>query len=210
MLDKQTKPAKLIAGPEHILYSAESIPAGRIHFIVDGITPLLTHNPESMGTVKGPSKESRIPEPEVEAEAGLYRMEDGTCAIKGESFRGATLNASSAFKGAKRTTMKSVLSHITVVEELVPLMLRDGTPISSYVIDRRRVRVQRAGIIRARPKFMEWSAEFTFEFDPLLVREPKIICDILQDGGNRFGVGDYRPQCGGSFGRFRLREYWLD
>jgi hypothetical protein len=166
----------------------------------------MTHNPEAMGNVRGPSKESRIPEPEVEAEAGAYRLPDGCCAIKGEAFVGSLLAAASAFKGAKRTTMKSVLAHVSVLEELVPLRRRDGSPIRDYVIDRRPVVVQRARIMRARPRYDEWSAEFTIEFDPLLVREPKLIADIMQDAGSRIGVAENRPKNG----RFQVREYWFD
>src|SRR5262249_23988785 len=101
--------------------------AARIIITVDGIKPLLTHNPEAMGTEIAPGKGSRIPEAEVEAEAGVYRLSDGTCGLKGEAFRASLLGAASAWKAKAKRTMKSLLSHITVVEELIPLMRRDGT-----------------------------------------------------------------------------------
>ena len=56
----------------------------RVVFI--GISPLMTHNPASMQTQRrGKGKE--IPSPEVEAEAGTYRLEDGSCGIPGIAFR---------------------------------------------------------------------------------------------------------------------------
>src|SRR5262245_3901746 len=185
----------------------DSIVAARLIVIVDSVKSLLTHNPSSMGVEIGPGKGSRIPEPEVEAEAGVYRDEDGVCCLKGEAFRGSLLGAAPAWKAKAKKTMKSLLSHIVVVEELVPLMRRDGSLIKDYVIDRRRAIVQRQGIIRSRPRFDEWSCEFTFEYDPQLISDPKLIVDILQDGGNRIGVGDYRPSRNGPFGRFVVREY---
>jgi hypothetical protein len=90
-------------------------------------------------------------------------------------------------------------------------MRHDGTPIKDYIIDRRRAIIQRNGIIRCRPCFPEWSCTFTIEYDPELIgKEPKIIADVLQDAGNRIGVGDFRPSRNGPFGRFKVRNYALD
>jgi hypothetical protein len=196
--------------PERIAFAGGAVKAIRVHIVVDGIKPLLTHNPESMGTVKGPSKASRIPEPEDEAEAGVYRLPDGTCALKGEAFRLSLLGAAGAFKAKNRTTMKSILAHVTVVQELIPLTRRDGTPLSDYVIDKRRAIIQKSGIIRCRPRFDEWSCEVIFEYDPQLTDDPKLIATILHDAGNRMGVGDYRPQKNGPMGRYQVREYWVE
>jgi hypothetical protein len=210
---KKAKPVEAVAD-DWTQYEAETAPPGRIRVIVDGITPLMTHNPQGMGTAKAPSKGSRIPEPEVEAETGTYRLEDGTCAITGPAFRESLLEAAGAFKGPKRTSMKGLLFHIAVAEELIPLKLRDGTPIKNFEIDKRRAIVQGQGIIRCRPRFREWSAEFTVVYDSLLVREPKLIVEILNDSGNRIGVGDYRPGTSkrghGTHGRYQVRCYRIE
>jgi hypothetical protein len=191
-------------------YDSGPLQTGRITIIVDGRTPLLTHNPQSMGVTKGPSKQSRIPDPADEAEAGCYRQDDGTLCIKGDSFRGALLSAAGAWKTKGKATMKSRLGHIVVTDELIALKHKDGTPITSFEIDQRRVMVQKSGIIRSRPKFTDWSCQLTIEFDPLLVTEPTIICDILNDAGGRIGVGDFRPSKNGWFGRFSVRSYHIE
>src|SRR5262245_18713972 len=202
----QTEPTTL---EQMIPYDeATSTKAHRIRIIVDGKTPLLTHNPESMSIIKEATKGSRIPAPEIEAEAGCYRMADGTCVVKGESFRGCELAAAGAYR-IKKASLRYAFAHILVLEELLPLLRRYGTPISDYVIDKRRAIVQRQGIIRCRPRFDEWSAMFTFQYDPLIVTEPKLIVDVLQDGGGRIGVGDYRPAKNGWFGRFDVRAYQI-
>jgi hypothetical protein len=191
-------------------YSTSKLEAAhRIRILVDGRTPLLTHNPQSMGINKDAAKGSRIPEADDEAEAGCYRNEEGNLCLRGEAFRASMLKAAGAWKMKKSTTAKSLLAHVVVLEELVPLFRRDGTLITDYVIDARRAIVQKAGIIRHRPKFMEWSCLFTMEFDEMLVPKPTLIPDILQDAGNRVGVGDYRPSCNGWFGRYGVRTYKL-
>ena len=183
-----------------------------IGFHIQGISPLLTHNPESMGDTRpGAKKGSRIPEPEVEAERGLYRLEDGSCGLKGIAPRTAILSAASAFKVKRFVTMRSILSHISVTEELIPLINSEtGKRFQNFSeIDRRRVIVQKSGIIRSRPKFNNWSLYFTIAYDPALLEEAglQVLPDIVNDAGNRFGIGDYRPDCAGWFGRFSLKEY---
>jgi hypothetical protein len=184
-------------------------PNVQIRITVVGISALLTHNPESMSAPSGAKKGSRVPDPADEAEAGCYRMEDGSFGIKGVAFRESILEAASSWK-AKRVSMKNILSHMVVCEELVQLCDPDDcSPLTSYVIDRRRAIVMRAGIIRARPRFDRWRATFTVEVDPVLVPELALIVDIAADAGNRKGVGDYRPQRKGWFGRFRPLEYLI-
>jgi hypothetical protein len=192
-----------------IPYQAEVAPKARLRITVEGIEPLMTHNPASMQTGAEDGKRgSRIPKPEDEAEAGCYRLDDGTCALKAESFISAIAGkggAASAWKGKNRSTMKSRLAHIMTSEELVALSHTDGSPIRDYVIDRRPVVVQKARIMRARPRYDRWRASFTIEFDSQLVPDPKMIVDICADAGTRIGVGDYRPR----FGRFKVVSYQL-
>lgn len=179
----------------------------QLKITVDGIKPLLTHNPLGMFAAKG-GKGNTIPSPEDEAEQGVYRLDDGTCALPGVAARGCLMGAAGAWKGARaRSTMKSAISHIEVIEELIPLLYRDGRPIKEYAIDRRRVLLQKkTGIIRSRPRFDEWSMTFTIAFDELLIPKPEILIEIANDGGQRIGVGDFRPQTNGWFGRFVVRQ----
>lgn len=176
---------------------------------VVGLSPLLTHNPASMGAPKAQgTKGSNIPTPEDEAEAGAYRLPDGQCAIPAISFRSAIIEAAGAWKASgRRSSMRTILSHLEIQDELLPLWHpEDGSPLNHYVIDRRRARVQKAGILRCRPRFDRWSVTFTLVYDELLLTQPEILKDIATDAGRRFGVGDYRPQTKGWFGRFAVVE----
>jgi hypothetical protein len=192
--------------PKPIPYDRKVLPNGQIRVTVEGITPLLTHNPSSMTRTPSPAKRgTRIPEVGDEAQAGTYQLEDGTYAAKAEYFIAAIYRAAGAWKTKNRGTMKSVLAHITAIEDLVPLYHFNGEPIRDFVIDERPVIIGKARIIRARPKFDEWFTTFTINYDQQLVAEPKMIVDILADAGNRIGAGDYRPR----FGRFKVREYLI-
>jgi hypothetical protein len=195
---------------ERTPYSA-IVTTSYLNFGVVGISPLLTNNPEGMTLAKPRAKKGQqVYDPAVEAENGVYRTADGACCIKGIAFRSAILSAASAFKVKRFVTMKSLLSHIIVLQELCPLSNpQDDKPITSYEIDRRRVIVGKGGIVRARPRFNHWAAAFTIAFDRSLIDEGSLptFADVVNDGGNRFGVGDYRPECSGWFGRFAVKDY---
>jgi hypothetical protein len=142
----------------------------------------------------------------VEAEAGTYRLEDGSCGIPGIAFRNGIVQAGSAWRQPRgRASMAPLLEHIDVEEILVPLCTADGSPVTSFEIDVRRAMVQRQGILRARPKFREWGGHFTIVYDEALIHDPAILRDIAADAGTRIGVGDYRGGGKkGSFGRYAI------
>jgi hypothetical protein len=169
----------------------------------------LTHNAQAMLTPAAARGGKNIPEPEVEAEAGLYRTAHGQYAIPGLAFRLALLEAATIFKAPKgsRGSIAPWLAHIEVKEELIPLLNpADRAPLSAYEIDRRPAVVQRQRILRARPRFNNWAIGcMTLLFDEQLVPTPTILPDIMADAGQRKGVGDYRPgKSKGWFGRFAV------
>lgn len=173
----------------------------QITITIDGIRPLMTHNPQSMFGKKGARGATEIPTPEDEAELGTYRLPDGTCALRSESLPRAMHQASGAWK-IKRSSMKAIIAHIEAQGDLVPLTTHDGKPISSFAVDVRSVVLKPAGrILRARPRFDEWSAAFLIEYDETLIPDQQLLLNIAADAGRRFGVGDYRPR----FGRFTVR-----
>ncbi len=64
--------------------------------------------------------------------------------------------------------------------------------------------VQRARILRTRAKFdVPWSLGFTVEADPELVGDQEL-ARWLEIAGSRVGLGDWRPEKSGTYGRFRL------
>ena len=68
-------------------------------------------------------------------------------------------------------------------------------------VDRRSVKVGTSRVIRTRAIFPEWSLAVTAEHDPD-VADIFHIRQWAEIAGARIGLGDYRPQRGGLFGRF--------
>ena len=71
-------------------------------------------------------------------------------------------------------------------------------------VDRRSVKVGSARVIRTRAIFPEWSLAITAEHDPEVANlfNIRLWAEIA---GARIGLGDYRPQRGGLFGRFEAK-----
>jgi hypothetical protein len=90
---------------------------------------------------------------------------------------------------------------VMVLENEIPLQYkgpRDPDALfEAGFLDVRGVKVAMAKLMRCRPKFNEWSAEFTIAYneDVLNVEEVK---KALADAGSLVGVCDYRPR----FGKF--------
>ena len=63
--------------------------------------------------------------------------------------------------------------------------------------------VQRSRVLRTRAKFDEWSVVFVIDTDPELVDLEKLT-SWLDIAGRRIGVGDWRPQKSGHYGRFQV------
>lgn len=61
--------------------------------------------------------------------------------------------------------------------------------------------VQRNRILRTRAKFDEWSCAFTLDCDDELVDKDQLEA-WLDIAGRRIGLGDWRPEKSGTYGRF--------
>jgi hypothetical protein len=61
------------------------------------------------------------------------------------------------------------------------------------------VRINNARTMRTRPRFADWSVEFTATFLPSLLNRSEVV-DIFKISGFREGLGDWRPK----FGRFAV------
>ena len=177
---------------------------------VKGITPLLMANPGGMrskgGTVTVGKKV--IPTPEEEAENLAYRTDDGDLYIPTIAFRASMLRASVGEKIDKRAAKATLSGSVFVLEEQARLFHPDtGEVLTEYVIDQRRVVVQRAGIVRSRPRLNEWATTFELDCDLDVLGEgtaAEILTRYLSVAGSTVGVGDYRPEKTGMFGRYTV------
>ena len=176
----------------------------RVRIVVEGLTPLLTHRCDVEMLQQESRKRSHIQEdPKEEAKGFVYRTPDGYCGFPTIGFRNCMLTAAKSWRAPKgRASMVSVVGHVIPAPEIAPILDGEGEPyLDPPEIDVRPVIVNNSRIIRGRPRFWPWKCEFLFHYDEQLVT-PDQLATILNDGGLRVGVGDYRVEKKGWFGQF--------
>ena len=78
----------------------------------------------------------------------------------------------------------------------------------TYDIDVRTVVIQRARVVKGRPKLENWEVSFTLMYNEKLIEDHGLIKQVLEEAGERIGLLDFRPQKLGSFGMFQVTK-WL-
>lgn len=176
-----------------------------IKFQITGISPLLMHNPSGMKRSDGTSiNKKKIPTAEDEAEAGVYRDAKGIV-FPVIGFRSALLYAVSGKKVGKRSARNVIAASVFNCDEFTAIIdPSSGKPVKEYVIDSRRAVVQGNGIIRSRPRFNAWALVLRLDIDTDLIAV-QVVLENLNEAGLLAGVGDFRVEKRGWFGRFKAK-----
>lgn len=167
---------------------------------IAGIAPLLHHRFQTEEHGENASKtKKKVYVPSEEAEKCLYRNAKGEIYQPAEHIFQSMVKAAVAFKFEGKKTYKDVVtSGIAITPEDIPLLADPN-----YEIDARPVVVQRARVVRWRPRFNEWKLAFTIDIlDEDNISVP-VVKDILETAGRTKGIGDYRPR----FGRFMVSKF---
>ena len=182
-------------------------------FHVIGTSPLLMHSTKGMereGSSAPKMSKKKIPSAQEEAEAGTYRDSDGNLYLPCIFFRQALVSAGKGRKIGKQFATTLFKGSVFDADRGVPLVNPStGEIIEEYAIDERPVVIGKARVLRARPRFDEWSADVLLDYDEEAI-QPAEILDALTAAGKRVGVGDYRAEKGGWFGRFRVEGFTVN
>lgn len=139
----------------------------------------------------------------IEWEAGMYFDEAVGPYIPGRMIKSALVGAAKKTKDGPK-----VKSGVMVMTDKAPLEYSGPRTIEKLwkdgrFADARSVVVQRSRVMRCRPIFHDWSASFEVVFDPAVIDRADIV-RIAETCGALVGIGDYRPENGGDFGRFNV------
>lgn len=178
----------------------------RIKCAIEGVTPLLTNrfpddtDPDGQGGRSGSKDKGTARE---QAEAKLYVGVDGkTLMIPSPNLFRCIIDAGTFFKVGKSkvTTIKNSLIPACLSIEPLELPIIHKEP---WDIDQRAVRNPATGgrFICYRPCFRDWRLEFELELDTDLI-SVKLLREIVDAAGRRIGLGDFRPDRKGPFGKF--------
>lgn len=189
----------------------------KVKIIIRGLSPLLQNNPIQMGA-KDPNKASvkRVkPEPAVEAESTTYRDANGALYVPSSAIFGCMLNAATDLKQpGTRKSLSTILrgatlgiTDVTGTREKITIRDFNGNPKTEIAIYASRCVIQKAGIIKHRAKVEDWQLEFIVEHATDYISASQPIIEALERGGIMVGIGDYRPEKKGEFGRFEVVSF---
>lgn len=133
-------------------------------------------------------------DPQADYEASLYPYPGGGYGFPAVAFKAAAVGACRFADGIKMTEARGAFH---IVGELVRI---EGTPQPRE--DMVRVGMGTADI-RYRGEFPEWRATVSVDFNPAALSAEQII-NLFDLAGFGVGVGEWRPERDGSYGRFHV------
>lgn len=176
-----------------------------LRFTIKGVTPLIMHNPAgSMKTGGTGLKRKEIPTPEAEAASARYLDGQGHLIFPAVGVRESLITGAKGYKIGRFAAGSTLSGAIILVEEWFSIYDEDGElwPDDRYIIDTRRAVVEEKGVMRSRAKLsVPWFLKGAFGFVPELA-PLDTVRTVLDRAGIVVGIGDYRPEKRGWFGRY--------
>lgn len=173
---------------------------------IKGISPLIVHKFDQKITLeieakqqgKSKTEKHKIRKPEMDFEGAKHKSPLGFDGFPAGGFK------KSLIRGAKMTglVMKDAQMSFFVKAdcEETQLVKIDGKC-------RMRTDMVRVGMgsadVRYRPEYIDWSANLTIEYNEGLISLDQIT-QMTEAAGYGCGIGDWRPERGGGYGRFEL------
>ena len=193
------------------ILTLEPIKRSIIPVEIVGVTPLIPHKwsekakrlmrEAQSGTKVKAARDPKIPTDE--AEASLYRLDDGTPGMPSTAFKASMVGAVRLFQGL---TMVQAKSSLFVLGEGQDQLVRIITGEPTLREDTPRNANGNADL-RYRYSLWPWSAVIEVEYLSTFINEASVIA--LLDAAGDGGVGDWRPSAPkshtGTFGRFRVK-----
>ena len=180
-----------------------------IEVTIEGLTAILMHRFGEQAEVEAEAKSVKVESltPAEQAERAAYRHEDGTLYMPGAAIARLIREAGGSHK--QRSTRKSlkyiVPAAVIVLNDEITLHDASGDPMIKIEVDSRPVVIPatKGRIMRHRARLEKWRASFALEIDENVL-DGTTIHQLLEEGGRRIGVLDYRPEKGGPYGRFSI------
>ena len=179
-----------------------------IEIAIQGVTPLLIHKFTDKAAMQATSGNalSTVGDrgtPQEQAQEVLYLSETtGKPIIPQPNLFRCILDAGTFFKAGKSkvTTQKSSLIPACMQIDQLEIVIKHK---EAWTVDSRPVRIPSTGgrILRYRPCFHDWELDFSAQLDVEII-DSKTFRQIVDAAGQKIGLGDFRPDCKGPYGKF--------
>lgn len=190
----------------------------RVQVKIEGLSTLLLHSDrgadplskeakalKAVSTKRKKSEEDYADMQRLEWKAGLYLDEEGRPAVPVENMRASIRDGAKLSKMGKEISRKVFLNG-----EFIPIGYDGPKDLVKLFEDERfrdtrSVRVGQQRVMRTRPRFNKWSLTFVAYWD-VDAFDVDLFRQCLESAGRFIGLGDFRPDKGGTFGRYEVAE----
>lgn len=180
--------------------------------MVRGITPLLMHNgqladplsPATQALSRAAKKKAKTDADHLDVRrlewyGSLYLDDDGHPIVPSEMMEAAIVEGARRMRKGREAVRGIVLDGHARLIYKGPKTADGLWAAGKKFVKTAGVKVQRNRVIRTRPMFTEWAAEFVVMWDDSEIQSDADLAEILAYAG-RSGIGDWRPK----FGRFEV------
>lgn len=183
-------------------------------FRMVGLSPLLMDNGAQVLADKSEISTKSKPSPK-DAEARLYRNDDGTLYLPTAAFRRCVIGVTNVTIPGGKALSGVIKSGLFTVEPRAALVdPATNKPIKKYevlqhVVTNRKTSGGLSRLPAYRPSIASWAALVRFQIDVAQIKpdpdthEPFIVITAFNRMGVKCGVGCFRVENGGEYGRFR-------
>ena len=168
-----------------------------------GTAPLICHRfseraqEQIEGKQQGAAKRGKAPrDPDAEMSDSCYRLPDGQFGFPGIAFKQAIVRAAKA-AGIAMTDARGAFQ---ISGDLLPLRAGDPQLRADRVVIGKQTTT-----IAYRPQFWPWEIDLEILYNVRSITAEQLI-NLLELAGFGVGVGDWRPECNGQFGRFQVKR----
>jgi len=171
---------------------------------IEGISPLLMNKPEEYGFDEGWVQKKASNEYEKEAYKKLYLDEDDKLCQPSAHIEQSLIEAGKKIrvKGQGKATYSKLFgSMVSIPDMYLEHEIQDWEIFKQLVV----IPSTKGRVMRYRPMLKKWKLSFNVdieeEIDIMAVRE------ALDIAGRYVGIGDWRPQKKGKFGKFHITSF---
>jgi len=176
----------------------------KVNVTIQGTTPILFNRFRDVA-IEGKSKKRTGALEQSEIEDKLYKDEKGKIQLPAVYIKNSITEAAKQFKivGKNKATYSKIVGSSV---DVMPFYIEFES--GKYEIFRISAvnPMTKGRIMVSRPKFNKWSATFQIVLNDSQV-DVSVINEILEHAGKYVGLGDWRPEKKGMFGKFMITSF---
>lgn len=180
----------------------EKMRIGLLDLKLVGTSPLIVHRwsekakKEMLDKQMKKAKQAKeAKDPQRDFEESLYKTEDGRYCFPAVGFKSAAVTACTSLGGVTKVAARQafhVVGEWVIIEGSEPRMREDMVRVGMDTAD-----------IRYRGEFDPWFALLTVEYNANFFSAEQIV-NLFDTAGFAVGVGEWRPEKDGLYGRFKV------